>query len=100
MEMNEKILLFVLGYLVLQVTLLLLLPKWWKAAACASLLVLPFILFDLTNGGNLSGLITLWLTPYAIGWLVLILIAFGVTKVVQSKKQIAAPSDDDVGRED
>ena len=96
MQMNDKILLLVLVYLVLQAALLLLLPKWWKAAAGASLLVLPILLFDLTNSGNLSGFITVWLTPYAIGWLVLILIVFGTTKAVQSNQRIAAPSDDDV----
>jgi hypothetical protein len=47
--MNDEILLSVLAYLVLQVTLLLLLPKWWKAAACPSLLVLPIVVFDLTS---------------------------------------------------
>jgi hypothetical protein len=100
MEMNEKILLFVLGYLVLQAALLLLLPKWWKVAASPSLLVLPIIFFDLTNSGNLSGFITLWLTPYAIGWLVLILIVFGVTRTVQSNESITAPNYDDVKPED
>jgi uncharacterized protein YjeT (DUF2065 family) len=41
--MNDKILLSVLAYLVLQGTLLLVLPKWWKAAACPALLVLPIM---------------------------------------------------------
>jgi hypothetical protein len=82
-QMNDKILLVVLAYFVLQVVLLLVLPKWWKAAACPALLVLPIILFDLTNGGNLSGFITLWLTPYAIGWLLLILLLFGVMKLLR-----------------
>ena len=92
--MSEKILLFVLVYLILQVTLLLLLPKWWKAAACPSLLVFPVILFDLTNSGNLSGFITLWVTPFAIGWLVLILLIFGVTRAVQPNEQSAASKND------
>lgn len=96
MEMNDKIQLTVLAYFVLQVALLLLLPKWWKAAACPSLLVLPIIVFDLTNSGNLSGFITLWLTPYAIGWLVVILLVFGITTAVQSRKQISSSNAEDV----
>ncbi len=67
-----------------------------EAAACPSLLVLPIIVFDLTNSGNLSGFITLWLTPYAIGWLVVILLVYGVTTVVQSRKQISGSNVEDV----
>ena len=66
-----------------------------EAAACPSLLVLPIIVFDLTNSGNLSGFITLWLTPYAIGWLVVILLVYGVTTVVQSRKQISGSNVED-----
>lgn len=52
--------------------------------------------FDLTNSGNLSGFITLWLTPYAIGWLLLILLLFGVTKAVRPNERVAAKGDDGV----
>ena len=57
------------------------------------------ILFDLTNGGNLSGFMTLWLTPYAIGWLLLTLLLFGVTKVVRTNRPVANPVDED-GRQE
>ncbi len=95
--MNTQIQLFVLAYVLLQGTLLIVLPKWWKAAACPSLLALPIILFDLMSGGNLSGFLTLGVTPFAIGWLVLILVLFGIAKAVQTNQPKAAADDHAVG---
>ena len=95
--MNTQIQLLVLAHVLLQGTLLIVLPKWWKAAGCPSLLVLPIVVGDLTSGGNLSGLVTLWLTPFAIGWLVLILTFFGIAKAVQTNQPKAATDDDAVG---
>lgn len=99
MNISEQIQLCVTAYFLLQITMLFLLPKWWKAAACPSLVVVPIILLDMTDGGNLSGFITLWVTPYAIGWLVLILILFVVAKAGKIDDQSDTPADNDASPE-
>ena len=83
--------LLVLLCVVLQLFALVLLPKWWKVAACPPLLLLVVIAFDLTSGANLAGLMTHGLlAPLAIAWLLVVLVLFGVVKVV---RRMAAPSE-------
>ena len=60
------------------------------------LLVIPILLLDLTNSENLSGFLTRWLMPYAIGWLLVILSSFGVAKAVRSTDSSSAPGDAEV----
>lgn len=69
---------------ILQLFSLLVLPKWWKVAACPPLLFLILIAFDLTSGANLSGFVTHdVLAPLVIAWLLVVLVLFAVIKIVQ-----------------
>ena len=85
--------LLVLASFLLQVISLVLLPKWWKAAACPTLPLLLAIVFDIsaidnTASGNLAGVVTeIFLAPLTIGYLSIVLVLFGIAKVVQAGSQ-------------
>jgi len=76
--------LLVLACVVLQLVSLVLLPKWWKVAACPPLLLLLIMALDLTSGANLAGIMTHGLlAPLAIAWLLVVLVLFGIVKVAR-----------------
>lgn len=90
MSISNQLTLLVASSVVLQLFALIVLPKWWKAAASPPLLLLLLIALDLTSGANLAGIMSRGLlAPLAIAWLLVVLVLFGVVKVV---RRIAAPS--------
>lgn len=81
MSMNDQINLMVLLTVFLQLLSLILLPKWWKVAACPPLILLVLMLLDLTSGANLAGYMTYGLlAPLAIGWLLTALLLCGIVR--------------------
>ncbi len=90
MNLGEQLTLLVAVSVVLQVIALLLLPKWWKLAACPPLLLMMAL--ELSSGANLAGIMTHGLlAPLAIGWQLIVLVLYGIANAVRSK---GAKSDD------
>ena len=92
MSPKDYLYLLVMASFLLQVISLMLLPKWWKAAACPTLPVLLVIVFDISaidnSSGNLAGVVTeIFLAPLTIGYLSIVLALFGIAKAVQAGSQ-------------
>ena len=71
-----------LVYFALQGASLAFLPRWWKLAAVPSLLLVPEIISERFNPGYMSDVILAMAAIYACACLVLVWMAFGITKLV------------------
>jgi hypothetical protein len=72
-----------LVYFLMQAASLALLPRWWKLAAIPALLLVPMIVSEWRQPSYMGDLITAMAAIYAIGYLVLVWVVVGMTKLVQ-----------------
>ena len=72
-----------LAYFVLQGASLAFLPRWWKLAAVPALLLVPEIISERANPGYMSDVIVAMVIIYTCAYLVLVWLAFGMTRLVQ-----------------
>ena len=72
-----------LAYFFLQGASLVFLPRWWKLAAVPALLLVPEIISERIKPGYMSDVIIGMAAIYACAFLVLVWMAFGMTRLVQ-----------------
>jgi hypothetical protein len=72
-----------LVYFLLQAASLALLPRWWKLAAVPALLLAPMIVSEWLQPSYMSDVLTAMMAIFTCGYLVLVWVVFGITKLVQ-----------------
>jgi hypothetical protein len=81
-------------YIIFQTTAFLFLPKWWKLAAVPALLV---VLVIIDHSGYMGDVLAVIPLMWACGYLVLVWVVLGVTRVVQQCLRPRSPSSDQHG---
>lgn len=79
-----------LVYFPLQVASLALLPKWWRLAAAAALLVMPEIICERVAPGYMSEVFIVMFVIFACAYLMLVWIVLGITLLIQRLRRTAA----------
>lgn len=87
--MNELTLALIV-YGLLQIGSLVLLPKWWKAAALPSLYVVLLIWdYFRTGGGYMGDVFIVMFCIYACAWLCAVWVVFGIAMLARRSRKVA-----------